>query len=152
MGSEDRPHSETLKEPRMSWESLEVELKKVADKVRHTQYEPDIIVGIIRGGLVPARILSTMLNVRKMHTLSLKRNEDGTREITAGILEDIRGMRVLLIEDMLETGRGLIQGKQYLSSLGAEVKTACLYVMPISEIEPDFYLKRVNQVQVFPWE
>jgi hypothetical protein len=53
---------------------------------------------------------------------------------------------------MLEAGKSLIVAKEYLANKGADVKTACLYTMPISEIKPDFYIREVNDVIKFPWE
>jgi hypoxanthine phosphoribosyltransferase len=67
-------------------------------------------------------------------------------------LDDLVNKNVLLVEDMLETGKSLIAAKQYLESKGARVKTACLYVMPISEIVPDFSLRQVEKVEKFFWE
>lgn len=132
----------------MSWEELEKEISDLSSKIR----EPfDIIVGIVRGGIVPARMLSKRLKVNSMYCLTVKKlgNE---RKVMNEISEDIRGKNIILIEDMIETGRSLIATKEYLEEKGAFVKTACLYIMPISEIKPDYFLKEVKEVISFPWE
>jgi len=36
--------------------------------------------------------------------------------------------------------------------LAASVKTVCLYTMSITEIQPDFFIREVQEVQEFPWE
>ena len=132
----------------MNWNELQVEIKALAAKV---DFGPDSIVGIVRGGLVPARLLSTELRVKEMYALTVKKVGD-ERKVMSEILEDLHGKKILLVEDMLETGKSLIVAKKYLGSKGAEVKTACLYTMPHSEIVPDFSLEQVNEVQHFPWE
>lgn len=113
-------------------------------------YQPDIIVGIARGGMVPAVILSKSLGVKDTFTLLVKRAGE-RRHIVNDITADISGKNILLVEDMIETGRGLLLAKQHLEGKGADVKTACLYIMPISEIKPDYFLTTVSEVMRFPW-
>lgn len=132
----------------MNWEEFSVETDKLSSKVDFT---PDIIVGLVRGGLVPARMLSSKLKVKEIYCLTIKKigNE---RKVTNEILDDLVNKKILLIEDMLETGKSLQVAKEYLESKGASVKTACLYTMSISEIKPDFYIKELSEVTKFPWE
>ena len=65
---------------------------------------------------------------------------------------DIAGKKVLVVEDMIESGKSLETAKSYLESKGALVKTACLYTMPTSEMTPDYFLREVAGVVKFPWE
>lgn len=132
----------------MTWEEFEKEITTLSSKV---DINIDIIIGIIRGGIIPARLLSAKLNVNNMYCLRLKR-VGSERKVTSEILEDLTAKHVLLIEDMLETGKSLIAAKHYLEKKGAVVQTACLYTMPISAIKPDFFLKEINEVVNFPWE
>ena len=132
----------------MNWDELRADVKALAGRI---EYVPDIIVGIVRGGLVPARLLSSELGVKDMYALTVKKVEE-ERKVANDILENINGKKVLLVEDMLETGKSLIVAKEYLEKKGAEVKTACLYTMPMSEIKPDFSLKEITEVIPFPWE
>ena len=132
----------------MNWQTLESEITALSQKITD---KPDMIIGITRGGVIPARLLSSKLNVKKMHCISVIKNGDA-RSVVTKINEYLHGKTILLVEDMLETGRSLIVAKQYLESKGANVQTACLYIMPHSEITPDYFLKKVDSVQKFPWE
>lgn len=132
----------------MNWEEFRTEVKTLTNKI---DFKPDVIIGIVRGGLVPARILSSELKVKDMYALTVKKVGE-ERKVTSDISEDLTGKKVLLVEDMLETGRSLVVAKDYLLTKGAEVKTACLYTMPISELKPDFFVKEVAEVTSFPWE
>ena len=132
----------------MDWKTFKNEIQKLSEKITD---KPDIIIGITRGGLVPARLLSTYLKVKKMHCISVVKNNE-ERSVVTEITEDMSNKKVLLVEDMLETVRSLVVTKAYLEKKGANVKTACLYTMPISEIKPDYYLKEVDSVLEFPWE
>ncbi|MBI2888963.1 MAG: hypothetical protein HYY10_03520 [Candidatus Liptonbacteria bacterium] len=132
----------------MSWDEFDKEIRALAQKV---DYTPEVIVAVVRGGLVPARLLSTLLNVPQMRCVTMVRS-GGEREILGELGEGIAGKKVLLVEDMIESGKSLEAAKEYLESKGALVKTACLYTMPISEMTPDYFLREVVAVAKFPWE
>jgi uncharacterized protein len=131
----------------MDWHAFEKEVKDLSTKIN---YHPDIIIGITRGGIIPARLLSSYLKVKDMHCISVRKI--GEERVVTEIYDNLKSKKVLLVEDMLETGRSLIIAKKYLEYKGAKVKTACLYVMPISKITPDFFLRQVKRVEKFPWE
>lgn len=132
----------------MTWEELDKEITVLTSKIHDT---PDIIIGIVRGGLIPARLLSSKLNVRDMYTLTVIKLGN-KRKVTSEISEDLKGKKIILVEDVLETGRSLIVAKNYLETKGAIVKTACLYTMPISELKPNYYVKEIKELVRFPWE
>ena len=131
----------------MSWDEFDKEIRALAQKI---DYAPDVIVGVVRGGLVPARLLSSLLKVPQMRCITLERV--GERKILDELQGDFMGKKMLVVEDMIETGKGLVAAKKYLESKGALVKTACLYIMPISETKPDYFLREVAEVVKFPWE
>jgi hypoxanthine phosphoribosyltransferase len=124
------------------------EIKKLAQMV---DFVPDVIVGVARGGIVPARLLSTLLNVKRVHCITVERMGE-VRTVVGEIGEDLKGKKVLLVEDMLETGKSMDAALDYLASKHAETKTICLYVMPDSSTKPDYFLREVNRVVEFPWE
>jgi len=132
----------------MDWTFFAKEVYNLSNKV---DYHPEIIIGITRGGIMPARLLSEYLKVKDMYCLTV-RKVGKERKVVMEILEDLVDKNILLVEDMVETGRSLIVAKNYLESKGAKVKTACLYILPVSEIEPDFFLRQVQTIEKFPWE
>ena len=86
-----------------------------------------------------------------MYSLTIIKNE-GKRTVRNEILDDIKDKKILLVEDVLETGRSLIVGKQYLESKGSIVKTVCYFILPESEIIADFYIEKIIERPIFPWE
>jgi len=132
----------------MTWKELTEEVSALSSTIT---FSPDYIVGIVRGGIVPARLLSRNLNVKDMYCLTVKKVGD-ERKVTSDILEDLTNKKILLVEDMLETGKSLVVAKQYLEKKGASVKIACLYSMPHSQVSPDFFLREIINVVSFPWE
>lgn len=131
-----------------NWDVFTNEIKKFAKSI---DYQPDCIIGIARGGVIPAVLLAEYLKVKDMYTLKV-RIEGNERKIIAEVFTDISNKNVLLVEDMLETGQSMAVVKNYLQQKGAKVKTACLYVMAKTEFVPDYYLREVSEKPRFPWE
>lgn len=132
----------------MTWDQLEHDLRNLAQLV---DVVPDVIVGVVRGGVVPARLLSKYLKIRSMYCLSVTPREQG-RSITTDITAPLTGKTVLLVEDMTESGDTLQAAKAYLEAKGAVVKTAALYTMPHTAIAPDYSYKQITERVTFPWE
>lgn len=132
----------------MTWDEFAAEVRALADKVSG---KPDMVVGVVRGGVIPAALIARALGVKEVYTLRITKDGE-EKKVVPGSVPGAAGKRVLLVEDMLETGRTLIAGKAYLEAEGALVETACLYTMAHSEIVPDYSLKRIDAVARFPWE
>lgn len=141
-------HESEESKNKMQWLELEQEIKLLSQKITE---KPDILIGIVRGGLVPARLLSSLLHVKKMHCLSVEKMND-ERKVVTEITEDLHGKHIVLIEDILETGKSLNVAKVYLESKGAIIKTACLYTLPTTQFKPDYFLRKIPEVIQFPWE
>jgi len=132
----------------MDWKEFEQNIRDLAERI---DFKPDVIVGITRGGLVPARFLSSLLHTKKVHCLSVVK-DGATRRVITKIEEPLGGSTVLLVEDVLESGTSLAVAKEYLESLGAIVRTCCLFTLPSAQIRPDFQLALVEIVPKFPWD
>lgn len=132
----------------MNWDTFTSETKRLGDMI---DYQPDCIIGIARGGVIPAVLLSKQLKVKDMYVLKV-RVEGNERKIMAAVFTDISKKKILVVEDMLESGQTMAVVKEYLESKGAQVKTACLYIMPHTLIKPEYYLKEIPTVEHFPWE
>ncbi|MBP7832612.1 MAG: hypothetical protein KA035_02465 [Candidatus Levybacteria bacterium] len=140
--------AEDLKEERMGWEKFGEEIAKLSKLI---DFQPDIVVGVVRGGVIPAGVLADTLNVKDMYFVMIKRDGE-KRKLASEIAENITDKNILLVEDSLETGRSLVFASEYLKDKGATVKTACLYTVDATEINPDYSLGKVPSIPLFPWE
>ncbi len=132
----------------MDWGAVEKDVRELGAKI---DFKPDCIVGIARGGVIPAVMLSYMLGVSNFFMIKIER--DGSkRHIRADAGTSVGGKRILIVEDMLETGDTLSLAKKYFELLGSDVRTACLYIMDKTTEKPDFFLRKVEVVIRFPWE
>jgi len=141
-----------------TWEQIYELLLNLADKVRRAHFKPDVIVGISRGGWPPARIISDLLenpelaNVKAEFYLGVAKTK-GEPVITQAVSISVRGKKVLVVDDVADTGKSLRLVRSHLQEQGAvDVKIATIYYKPWSIVVPDWYEKETSHWIIFPWE
>jgi len=140
----------------VSWKQLHSTTHALTEKIIQDGRKLDLIVGIARGGLTIAHIASDFLKLPvASFTVSsykdLKKQE--LSDISFHIGGDLKDKDVLLIDDNSDTGRTFVRGIKYLLGLGAKsVTTASPYIKVWTKHVPDYYVKKVDQWIVFPYE
>jgi hypoxanthine phosphoribosyltransferase len=141
-----------------TWNQINAMLLSQAEKILQSGFKPDIVVGITKGGWVPARVLSDLLEIPDLATLGVEfylgvaetRNEP---VLTQRVSEVVNDKKALLVDDVADTGKSLQLAEEHVLQQGAtEVRIATLYYKPLSIIKPDFYEKETRRWVVFPWE
>ena len=132
----------------MTWNDVENEIIALSAQIN---FSPDVIVGITKGGVIPARLLCRSLHIDDLYSVTVKK-VGHKRKILSAIMTDFKDKKVLLVEDILETGKSLRVASDFFADKGAIVKTACLYTMPHTDIRPDYSLRVLTEVVQFPWE
>ena len=133
-------------------------VEKLAIQI-HKNYSPTVLVGIMRGAAPIIDILSRILKLPiayiVIQSYSGKGIEDKqgklmfAREISS-LANNKDFTRVLLIDDLSDTGLTLNKSIEWLKSYGPtkdfikEVKTACLWKKKSSSFEPDFCPVKLN--------
>ena len=150
----------TFKAP--SWDNIESITVELYNLVRKDGYSPDIIAGISRGGLVPARIISDLfLSQSKKPTLAIMQigfySGIGKTEKEPIIYQDlpghIHGRKILLIDDVADSGVSLDFALKYLNmKKPMEVRIGTLYYKPWSMIKPHYYVEETDSWIIFPHE
>ena len=141
-----------------SWEEIYEMLIELADRIRRSGFEPDVIVGVSRGGWAPARVMSDLLenpklaNVKTEFYLGVAKTK-GEPVITQPVSTSVKGENVLAVDDIADTGESLHLVRAHLLEEGAtDVKIATIYYKPWSVLTPDYYKKKTSLWVVFPWE
>ena len=141
-----------------TWKQIYDMLLRQAETISKSGFKPDIIVGIARGGWLPARVLSDLLenpnlaNVSAEYYVGIAETKNAP-VVTQGVSVAVTGKKVLIADDVADTGRSLNLVKEHILQQGAkEVKTATVYYKPWSIIKPDYYAKGTKLWIVFPWE
>jgi len=131
-----------------SWHQIYELLLNLASTVRKTGFEPEIIVGVSRGGWPPARVMSDLLENPKLANVAAEfyigvAETNGKPVITQPVSVSVKGKKVLVVDDVADTGESLRLVRSHLEEQGAtEVKTATIYYKPWSVIIPDYYEKK----------
>ena len=133
-------------------------LLSLARKILKSGFEPDVIVGVSRGGWVPARVLCDLLGAPSLASIGVAfydgvgkagRRPMVTQPLTVGVL----GKKVLVVDEVADTGESLKLAREQVVKEGAkEVRTVTMYTKPWSIVEPDFHEKKTSSWVVFPWE
>lgn len=143
----------------LSWSEFFEDTVALAHKILSSGYTPGKLVLIARGGLVVGRLLSDLLSVRELVEVHARFYEGPGITLEQPIVtmsvaeEDVRGARLLVVDDIVDTGKTLKTVLEKLASYKPEeVKSAALYVKPWASCKPDFYVKVTNEWLVFPYE
>jgi hypoxanthine phosphoribosyltransferase len=141
-----------------TWSQIYAMLFSQAEKIRGSGFKPDVIVGLTRGGWIPARVLSDLLEipdlavVRVEFYLGVAENRSEP-VLTQGFSAVVEGKKVLLVDDVADTGKSLQLAREHIRQKGAtEVRIATVYRKPFSAVTPDYFEKETRRWVVFPWE
>ena len=133
--------------------------RQLANKVKDSNYLPTTIVALARGGWVPARLLcdfmgiTDLISLKVEHWLETGRTKDEAT-VRYPLNTELKGKRLLIVDDVADTGKSLIAATDYLSRLKADsMKTATMQYFPSSEFTPDFYTDEVREWTwfIYPW-
>ena len=141
---------------RMNWEVTIEYCERLAGMAKG--FKPDMVVGLSRGGLVPARIMADILGVDEMGILGISfykalGKPSDFPKITQELNMDIKGKRILIVDDIADTGRSIAVAKDHLKRKGAgEIKVAVIHYKPTAGFKPDYYAATASAWIVYPWE
>ncbi|HLC36519.1 MAG TPA: phosphoribosyltransferase family protein [archaeon] len=130
----------------MHWDEFTSEIAKLIKKIG---FNANVVVGITRGGVIPARILCSKMKINEMYCINIDKS---AQRVITPIEADLSNKRIILIEDVLESATNMTVARKYLEGKGAEVKTAALYYLENSKELPDYFLSEAKKVPSFPWE
>jgi hypoxanthine phosphoribosyltransferase len=140
----------------ISWPEYGNLAEALAEKVRAKGNRYDLVVGIARGGIPVAMVVSDHLNVKVDFVNVKSYNDIGKRsppKILSTLTEAIQGKDILLVDDLVDQGDTLTLMKGYLSEQKPRtLETAVLFKKPWSKTQPDYYLEEVSEWVVFPFE
>ncbi|MHA2028646.1 MAG: phosphoribosyltransferase [Candidatus Kariarchaeaceae archaeon] len=128
------------------------------EQIINSQFYPDIVIGVARGGWIPARLLADFLHIKetvniKVEAYSVIGETDVEASVTQDINVNIEGKKILVVDDIADSGESLLAVYNSMKEkTPAEVRTATIYYKPRSAIKPDFYTHETSAWVIFPWE
>lgn len=144
---------------RLSWEEVEDLLWKIFLDMKAQGYDPDVLIGVARGGLVPARILMDYLQKKYICTFQMGHWDGDTslsekpRIIFPMPDVDLTSKRVLVVDDVSDEGGTMEEVVSYLSPRVKDIRTAVLVRKADSRLRSDFCPKTMDEWMwvMFPW-
>ena len=140
-----------------TWDQMGEYTFLLSKEIIDSGQEFDRVVALAKGGWTWARTVVDFLQVPQLSSTRLKSycnvNECGQIKVIQPLSDSIDGERVLLFDDVVDSGETFIKAKEYLNLLGAKsVATASLCYKPRSKFIPDFYAFNTTSWVVFPHE
>lgn len=134
-------------------------VKRLSEEVKASGYKPTTIIGLARGGWIPARLMcdflgiTDLLSLKVEHWLQTGRTKDEAT-IRYPLNADFSGKELLVVDDITDTGKSLITSTEYLRRLNpSEMRTATMQYLPTSKFRPDYFAEEVKAWAwfIYPW-
>lgn len=142
----------------LAWTEFPVAVRDLARQVAASGFRPDVVVAVARGGLVPGGAVAYALGTKGVGTMNVEfytdigRTLDDPRVLPPFMdAAGLPGSRVLVVDDVADSGRTLELVVRLLEGHGAEVRSAVLYTKPSSVIAPDYSWRETDRWITFPW-
>ncbi|OYT31420.1 MAG: phosphoribosyl transferase [Thermofilum sp. ex4484_79] len=145
----------------VSWEEVVEWAYELSKRIKESEWRPDIVIAISRGGYVPARMLCDFLDIHDLVSIQIL-HWGKAAEITAEahvkypLNIDLSGKKALLVDDICDTGDSIIVAKEYIvkNCKPAEIKTAVMqWISSVAKIKPEYYVDEVKDWvwYQYPW-
>ena len=142
----------------ISWNKIYDLSIRLAEKIRKSNFVPDLIIGIARGGWIVARLLSDLLDIDDVGSVRIQfyRSVGVTYHepvVSQPVSISVEKKRVLLCDDVSDTGYSLKTAIEHIKERGAEiVKTATLHQKSKTVLIPDYWVEKTDAWIIYPWE
>lgn len=139
----------------ITWTRFEQLVRQLAIQIEAD--EPQIILGIARGGLIPATVVSFMLR-RELYPVRLTRrlNDTVVRPQPTWLVrppDKVRGRRVVIVDEIADSGKTIAMAAEQVRQMGAShVRTAVLYAHTWADPRPDFVALTSDALILNPWD
>jgi hypoxanthine phosphoribosyltransferase len=142
----------------LTWPLYGEACKTLADQVSSDGYRPDLILSIARGGLLIAGSLAYALGVKNLHVMNVEYYTGQGERLEFPVilpppltLVNLQEAKVLIADDVADTGATLEMVRDYVSPQVGEVRSAVLYQKTISTIKCEYVWRHTDLWIDFPW-
>jgi hypothetical protein len=142
----------------LTWPTFGTAARELAQTVHDSGYRPDIVLAIARGGLTVAGAIAYALGIKNCSAINVEFYTGIESRLEMPVLlpptlnlVDIQGARVLVADDVADTGHTLRLVREVIAQHVAEARTVVLYHKPRSVVAPDYAWKQTDRWIDFPW-
>jgi hypoxanthine phosphoribosyltransferase len=142
----------------LTWPLFGQATRELAQTVAGSGFRPDIVLAIARGGLTVAGALAYALDVKNCFAMNVEFYTGVDERLDVPVvlpptldLVDIHGLRVLVADDVADTGKTLELVRNVIAEHVAEARCAVLYQKSRSVIDAEYVWRRTDRWIDFPW-
>lgn len=149
-----------MAEPReeLSWSLFGDAARELAQQVADSGFTPDLVLAIARGGLFVAGALGYALEVKNLHVINVEYYTGVDQRLEMPVVlppvpsaVDLAGARVLVADDVADTGATLKLVRDFCQDHVADVRCAVVYEKPHSTVRCEYVWRRTDRWIEFPW-
>ena len=142
----------------LTWETFGSATRALAQQIADSGFEPDIVLAVARGGLTVAGAVAYALGVKNCFAMNVEfyTGVDTRLDVPVMLpptldLMDIRGSKVLVADDVADTGKTLELVREVIAEHVSEARSVVLYQKPHSVVAADYAWKHTDRWINFPW-
>lgn len=143
----------------LGWDDVVALTRQLAARIAGVPF--DVVLAVSRGGLVPAAVLSSLLDRRDLLSAALASYQDETRADAMTVYHfpadaELRGRRVLIVDDIWDSGRTAVAIRDRVAAAGGLPIVAVLHYKPRRSAfpgdAPDHWVVATDAWIEYPWE
>lgn len=139
-----------------SYEEFSTDIKILCEQVKK-DFDPDVILAIARGGMSLGHFLAQALDLRDLYSLNSIHYEQTHKLDTINVfnIPNLQGKkRVLLVDDIIDSGETMIEIKRILHAKHPEInfQVATIFYKDSALLRPDFSLHHADDWIEFFWD
>jgi hypoxanthine phosphoribosyltransferase len=142
----------------MDWTLFGSGSRELAIMIAEDGYRPDVILSVARGGLFVAGSLGYALAVKNLAVVNVEFYTGIDQRLTMPVMlppvpqpVDLAGARVLVADDVADTGATMRLIKDFCAEKVLEVRCAVMYEKPHSTVHCEYVWRRTDRWINFPW-
>lgn len=141
-----------------SWQEFGEHVLALAKNIIESGEQFDRIIALAKGGTAIARPLGDLCGIKELSSMQIEfytgiGETNNLPVITQSIPVKLRGERVLVVDDIADSGKTLSVANEYLNLHGvSEVETATLITKSWTKTKPKFSYYQTDAWVIFPWE
>jgi uncharacterized protein len=142
----------------LSWSEFGQAARDLAHEIADDGFEPDLVLSVARGGLLVGAALGYALDVKNTWTMNVEFYTGVEERLDVPMilppvpeLVDLESARMLIADDVADTGETLALVKDFCAGKVAEVRCAVLYEKSPSIVKCEYVWRRTDLWIDFPW-
>ncbi len=142
----------------LPWSEVGTATRELAQRIADEGFRPEVVIAIARGGLLVGGALAYALGFFFFVSINVELYTGVDETLPEPLVlpphldgDSLAGRRVLLADDVSQSGLTLRLAVGILTRMGAEVRSACFYTKPQTAFVPDWSWRRTARWIVFPW-